>query len=123
MNSNQVPDDVWINLKILSGLPPHKRLNTASKLYYQEEDSVWTTIRRSLTSACREQTVGTIDELIMRCKRAFDEHGEIPKLAKHIEAAKAGVKNLRKTYSGDPTTQASIDRLLDKMDECVAKIE
>ena len=119
---DEIPDEVWINLKILASLPTNTRLNTSNKLFYHEQDGAWTTVRRSLTGASRTSTVDSIDALIMACKRAFEEHGnDIPKLAKHLEEARTGIYSLRKTYSGDATTQAALDRIIDKMDECVSQ--
>ena len=116
---DDVPDDVWINLKILASLKTQMRLNTGNKLFYHESESTWTSLRRSFTGCSRQSTVDCIDELVMTCQRALQQKTN-PKLIKHLQNARLGIQNLKKTYCGDATTQASIDRLLDKIDVCLS---
>jgi len=122
-----VDDEVWINLKILAKLQTQTRVNTAAKLFQHEDDSVWTSLRRSLNGSSRAATVDRINELVETCRRGLDKcqkdiGGTVKaRLVQHLHDARLGIENLKKTYDGDATTQAALDRVLDKVDDCTHK--
>ena len=120
-----VDDEVWINLKILAKLQTQTRVNTATKLFQHEDDSVWTSLRRSLNGSSRAATVDRINELVETCQRGLKKKGDADgtvkaRLLQHLQDARLGIENLKKTYDGDATTQAALDRVLDKVDDCTA---
>ena len=119
-----VDDEVWINLKILAKLQTQTRVNTATKLFQHEDDSVWTSLRRSLNGSSRAATVDRINELVETCQRGLKKKGVTDgtvkaRLLQHLQDARLGIENLKKTYDGDATTQAALDRVLDKVDDCM----
>ena len=107
-------DNLWINLKILSKLPPHAKLNTQHELFYIEYNSLFsfTSIKRMIRGDNRTIAIKRIDKLV---KDSVDALNNDPTIKTHLEGAMYGLENLKKTYSNDITIIASIDRIIDKI--------
>ena len=107
-------DNLWINLKILSKLPPHAKLNTQHELFYIEYNSSFsfTAIKRMIRGDNRSIAIKRIDKLV---KDSIDALNDDSTIKTHLEGAMYGLENLKKTYSNDITTIASIDRIIDKI--------
>ena len=115
-------ETVFINLKILSALPPYARLNTCHELFQIEVDNTWSIswVWRLLRGDNRREAVKRIDSLVDSATAYIAEASgkEKARMRQHVAGAKQGCNNLRETYRKDYTTLASLDRILDKM-ECV----
>ena len=63
-----------------------------------------------------------IDELVSQCTQdiASADTAEAQSLRKHLVTAAGGIRMLRDTYGADATTQASLDRVLDKLEQAVS---
>ena len=107
-------DNLWINLKILSKLPPYAKLNTQHELFYIEYNSFFsfTAIKRMIRGDNRSIAIKRIDKLV---KDSIDALNDDSTIKTHLEGAMYGLENLKKTYSNDITTIASIDRIIDKI--------
>lgn len=107
-------DNLWINLKILSKLPPHVKLNTQHELFYIEYNSLFsfTSIKRMIRGDNRSIAIKRLDKLVKDSIEALTSDSTIKT---HLEGAIYGLENLKKTYSNDITTIASIDRIIDKI--------
>ena len=107
-------DNLWINLKILSKLPPYAKLNTQHELFYIEYNSFFsfTAIKRMIRGDNRSIAIKRIDKLV---KDSIDALNNDSTIKTHLEGAMYGLENLKKTYSNDITTIASIDRIIDKI--------
>lgn len=107
-------DNLWINLKILSKLPPHAKLNTQHELFYIEYNSLFsfTSIKRMIRGDNRTIAIKRIDKLV---KDSVDALNNDSTIKTHLEGAMYGLENLKKTYSNDITIIASIDRIIDKI--------
>ena len=59
-------DNLWINLKILSKLPPYAKLNTQHELFYIEYNSLFsfTSIKRMIRGDNRSIAIKRIDKLV-----------------------------------------------------------
>ena len=107
-------DNLWINLKILSKLPPYAKLNTQHDLFYIEYNSFFsfTSIKRMIRGDNRSIAIKRIDKLVKDSIEALNDDSTIKT---HLEGAMYGLENLKKTYSNDITIIASIDRIIDKI--------
>ena len=107
-------DNLWINLKILSKLPPYAKLNTQHELFYIEYNSLFsfTSIKRMIRGDNRSIAIKRIDKLV---KESIEVLNNDSTIKTHLEGAMYGLENLKKTYSNDITTIASIDRIIDKI--------
>ena len=112
-------ETVFINLKILSALPPYARLNTCHELFRIEDDgSVLSWVWRLLRGDNRREAIKRIDTLVDQAGEFITKRTgkEQSRMRAHVQEAKQGCLNLRETYRKDYTTLASLDRILDKMD-------
>ena len=109
-------DNLWINLKILGKLPPYSKLNTQHDLFYIENNTVFsfTPIKRMIRGDNRSIAIKKLNRLI---KDSIDVLNKDSTIKNHLENAIYGLENLKKTYSNDITTIASIDRIIDKIKE------
>jgi len=107
-------DNLWINLKILSKLPPYAKLNTQHELFYIEYNSLFsfTSIKRMIRGDNRSIAIKRIGKLVKDSIEALNDDSTIKT---HLEGAMYGLENLKKTYSNDITTIASIERIIDKI--------
>ena len=132
MQNTLSPSDViWINLKILSMLPPYHRLNAQNELFYIEKVSYFSGIWRYFRGDNRNWTIKRLDDLIQKCEahlqNHLDQQQKKPKTRKtsnmreHLKKARSGLLNLQETYARDVTTTASIGRLLDKIDALIVE--
>jgi hypothetical protein len=114
-------DVVWINLKVLARIPPYHRLNTHNELFYIEKNSLWNPVAlwRFFRGDNREAAIKRIDDLVEKATVMLDKitvNHVYRKLVDHLVGAKQGLQNLQKTYLEDLTMTASIERLLDKIE-------
>ncbi len=121
-------DTIWINLKVLARLPPYHRINTHNELFQVEKNTLWhpAALWRFLRGDNRELAIKRIDDLIEKAMVLSDKiaNGPMaPRLLLHLRDAKQGLLNLKKTYLGDLTAQASLDRLLDKIESLLPPVE
>jgi len=123
---------VWINLKILSKIPPYHRLNTQHELFSIEQNSFWnpSSLWRFVRGDNRALAIKRIGSLVEKATLMLDKSAAdnwppsansaptdpvYENLLQHLRGAKHGLINLKKTYEDDFTTNASLDRLLDKI--------
>lgn len=123
MNTLGPHDVIWINLKVLSRLPPYHRINAQNELFYIEPYHWFGGIWRFFRGDNRHWTIKRIDDLIQKARTICQAQNEKPKIKKammeHLRACTAGLNNLKETYAKDVTTTASIDRILDKVEKLV----
>jgi hypothetical protein len=112
-------DVIWINLKVLSKIPPFHRLNTQNELFYIESNSFFhpAFLLRWVRGDNRILTVKRIDELISKSAEMIDRlDGEsVKSLKQHLTDSQRGLINMKQTYEGDITIISSIERLIDKI--------
>ena len=113
-------DVVWINLKVLAKIPPYHRINTQNELFYIEKNTLWhpSSLWRFFRGDNRELAIKRIDDLIEKATVMLEKvtpESVYENLLQHLRNAENGLVNLQKTYVDDFTTNASIDRLLDKI--------
>ena len=116
-------DEHYINLKILASLPKQTRLDSTGALLRHEQARWWTALKRSWLGDGRAQTVQRVDALVCRCAAIIAAQAstdEAASLRQHLVNAANGIRNLRATYAGDATAQASLDRVLDKLERALA---
>ena len=121
-------DVVWINLKVLSKIPPYHRINTQNELFYIEKNSFWSpsSLWRFFRGDNRELAIKRIDDLIEKATVLLDKiqaESVYKHLLQHLRQAENGLLNLKKTYGDDFTTNASIDRLLDKVHSLLPPVD
>ena len=72
-------DNLWINLKILSKLPPYAKLNTQHELFYIEYNSFFsfTSIKRMIRGDNRSIAIKRIDKLVKDSIEALNDDSTI----------------------------------------------
>jgi hypothetical protein len=115
-SSSPREDHLWINLKILARLPAHCRLNCQDDLFRLQPNTWWESVRRTLQGARRGWCVARVDELVGKAQQhAVNFPRARESMVKHLLAAAEGLRNLQVTYEHDVTTQAAVERVLDKI--------
>ena len=122
MDAEVRQDTVWINLKILAQLPPYCRINTQNELFSIERET-WAFFTRWLRGDHRGLTIKRVDDLISKGRALLFEYKlqrkkkEYKNMITHLSNSSKGLLQLKKTYENDYTALASIDRILDKIEE------
>ena len=130
-------DTVWINLKVVAGVPPRHRINTQHVLFYHQPPTWWTSVCRTVQGARRTTCVQRIAALVDTALRALrrtrrgggepggaaaDAHAaDSTAWETHLVGAARGIQRLRTTtYGTDATVGAALDRVVDKIRPWIA---
>ena len=108
-----------INLRIIAQMQPFQRINAKEELLGIEPDGWSTPWTRWLRADDRAVCMRRISEIVDECNtllRKTDTHEKLrEKVVKGLDAARPGLRNLRKTYEHDIKTAAHIDLIVDKV--------
>ena len=136
------------NLKVLSQVPQNGRIAISrGGIIYLEEETLYTCIKRFLFDDGRRQSVAEIqrnvqdatdkaDDLLNSRYMQYDDggHPQFPDdyqkrldhlqlLCTELEAATAGMENLKCTYRDDATTIAALDLLITRVNFSLKKFK
>lgn len=115
-------DDLVTNLKILSKLEQNKKIMAKDNIINIEQDYlIPESIRRAYRGDSRDITIKKIDNIMMKSIQVTNDN--IFDLKEYIISTKAGINNLRETYSECQKTQARLSTILDKIDRFISNEE
>ena len=114
MSQQNEIDELIINLKILAKLEQNKKLMAKESLLNIETESfIPENIRRRYRGDSRDVTIKKIDEIIVK-SIIFTNENKFD-FKSYIMNSLSGIKNLSKTYSDCPKTQARLSTIMDKI--------
>ena len=124
-------DTVWINLKVVAGVPPRHRINTQHVLFYHQPPTWWTSVCRTVQGArrttCVQRIAALVDTALRALRRTRRGGGDAAHAADstawetHLVGAARGIQRLRTTtYGTDATVGAALDRVVDKIRPWIA---
>jgi len=113
MNISDVEyDEVVINLKVIASITVNSKLYTKGPLLNLEQDSyIPQSVRRWYRQDSRDDAIKKIDRVITK-SITFSRN---PAILKYLKEAKAGILNMKDTYSLCIQTVARLDTILDKI--------
>ena len=96
-----------INLRVIAKIKSGDKLNVADTRFFGIDQGLWSSITRWLRYDNRQRTLDRVEATLqhaaqMECTAALREL---------VDAAKNGLRELAKTYAGDPTTIARLEVL------------
>ena len=142
--SNVINDKLFINLKILGKIQKNGRISRSTDgIIALENESMYQSIKRFITSDSRKQSVFEINSIInetsdflnsiinSKCMNKFyyntDEYYKncesISLILNELKFAKMGIEHLRFTYEGDANIASQLDIIILKISSIVKDIE
>ena len=121
-------DVLLINLKIVSKMKPHSKLNTKNCLLYVDDNCdtiIPTFLRRYWRGDDRISAIRRLVDIADKCEEFISKErpsGELEQLQGHLKAAKIGISSLKVTYRDDPTAVASLDRVIDRFAQLIISL-
>lgn len=138
-----IPDNLLINLKILSKIQKNGRIaRSCDGIIALENDTYYQPIKRFISHDSRKQAVFEINSIITECintlnhilnskytHKTFYKTEEYQKnlenlnlLITEMELAKIGILNLRFTYQNDPNISSQLDIMILKINTTVRDV-
>lgn len=104
-----------INLKVLSKLQPHQRLDTSGSLYHisSPAQAFWISLTRWWSGARRSIDIARIQTLYESAMGELEASGEHAVLRAAMADSLTGLEHLKTTYDGDVTAVANIEYIID----------
>lgn len=114
MSSDAEYDEMVVNLKVIASITVNSKLYTKGSLLNLEQASIVPeSIRRWYRQDNRDEAIKKIDRTITK---SMSYATKSPQLLQYLKDAKAGILNMKDTYSLCVQTSARLDTILDKID-------
>jgi hypothetical protein len=108
-----------INLRVLSSLESHYRLDTTESLFKIHQSAHWIPVwmKRWWASQNRQTDISRIQSLYQKAIEFLKENNEAraTRMLQYVNDSKTGLQNLKTTYTNDKTMVALIDVILDSV--------
>jgi hypothetical protein len=108
-----------INLRVLSSLESHYRLDTTETLFKIHQAANWIPVwmKRWWASQNRQTDISRIQSLYQKAIEFLKEPDEAKsaRMSQYVSDSKNGLQNLKTTYTNDKTMAALIDVILDSV--------
>jgi hypothetical protein len=108
-----------INLRVLSSLESHNRLDTTESLFKIHQAANWIPVwmKRWWASQNRQTDISRIQTLYQKAIEFLKEPDEAraTRMSQYVNDSKTGLQNLKTTYTNDKTMLALIDVILDSV--------
>lgn len=108
-----------INLRVLSSLESHYRLDTTESLFKIHQAANWIPVwmKRWWASQNRQTDISRIQSLYQKAIEFLKENHEAraTRMLQYVNDSKTGLQNLKTTYTNDKTMVALIDVILDSV--------
>ena len=108
-----------INLRVLSSLESHSRLDTTETLFKIHQAATWIPVwmKRWWASQNRQTDISRIQSLYQRAISFVKETegAKSSRMSVYVNDSKNGLQNLKTTYTNDKTMVALIDVILDSV--------
>lgn len=115
----ELSEILMINLKVVSHLDPHVKLDTGGTLYRAYSQyfvPTWTL--RWWQGRSRAVDINKIHQLYVNCIELIETaHKDSERLKEDMQASIKGLKNLKMTYQDDITITSQIEVILSKVNE------
>ena len=123
-------DPLLLDLKILSEVGQHEKIQTKSSEITVTPDSFMLAFIRFLSRESRHSNLARITDLLTKTAREIDEftsgrrHSAVilERIKLHLINARGGIENLAYTYRTDANTKSKLGIQIDKLDDMVATI-
>jgi hypothetical protein len=114
MSSDAEYDELVVNLKVISLIAVNSKLYTKGSLLNLEQASIIPeSIRRWYRQDNRDEAIKKIDRTITK---SISYITKSPQIVQYLKDSKAGILNMKDTYSLCVQTSARLDTILDKID-------
>jgi len=114
MSSDTEYDELVVNLKVISLIAVNSKLYTKGSLLNLEQASIIPeSIRRWYRQDNRDEAIKKIDRTITKSMSYVTKS---PQIVQYLKDSKAGILNMKDTYSLCVQTSARLDTILDKID-------
>ena len=135
-----IPDNLLINLKILSKIQKNGRIaRSYDGIISLESDVYYQAVKRFMSSDSRKQAVFEINSIVTECLATVrnmlnskyvaasfshtDEYGKTCEslllIVHEMELAKQGIEHLKFTYQSDPNIVSQLDIIILKLTGCI----
>ena len=119
-------ENILINLRVLSRLQCHTRLNTTETLFRIHTPANWipTWAKRWWSAQNRVTDISRIRNVYTNSiKYVNSNHSESDRIKKYLKDSLNGLNNLKTTYVNDVTTVALIDVVVDNVTQLLGPNE
>jgi hypothetical protein len=107
--------NLLINLKVLSKLRPHQRIDTTASLFSicSPTQSIWLSITRWWTGARRTVDIARIQTLYEKAITEVTQTDDATVILNAMKDSLVGLEHFKTTYEGDSTSVANIEYIID----------
>lgn len=107
--------NLLINLKVLSKLRPHQRIDTTASLFSicSPTQSIWLSITRWWTGARRTVDIARIQTLYEKAITEVTQTDDASVILNAMKDSLVGLEHFKTTYEGDSTSVANIEYIID----------
>ena len=115
-----------INLKVMTQLEPHVKLDTSQSLFraYSTNHYAPAWLRRWYYGSSRTVDMSKVHQLYQNAVELIcTEHPDLVRIKEDLLASVKGIKNLKITYQDDITISSQLDVILGNIDEICKKEE
>ena len=107
--------NLLINLKVLSKLRPHQRIDTTASLFSicSPTQSIWLSITRWWSGARRTVDIARIQTLYEKAITEVTQTDDSSVILNAMKDSLVGLEHFKTTYEGDSTSVANIEYIID----------
>jgi len=107
--------NLLINLKVLSKLRPHQRIDTTAALFRicSPTQSLWLSITRWWTGSRRSVDIARIQTLYEKAITEVAQTDDTSVILNAMRDSLIGLEHFKTTYEGDSTSVANIEYIID----------
>ena len=107
--------NLLINLKVLSKLRPHQRIDTTASLFSicSPTQSIWLSITRWWNGARRTVDIARIQTLYEKAITEITQMDDATVILNAMKDSLVGLEHFKTTYDGDSTSVANIEYIID----------
>ena len=107
--------NLLINLKVLSKLRPHQRIDTTASLFSicSPTQSIWLSITRWWNGARRTVDIARIQTLYEKAITEITQTDDATVILNAMKDSLVGLEHFKTTYEGDSTSVANIEYIID----------
>jgi len=107
--------NLLINLKVLSKLRPHQRIDTTASLFRicSPTQSLWLSFTRWWTGSRRSVDIARIQTLYEKAITEVTQTDDASVILNAMRDSLVGLEHFKTTYEGDSTSVANIEYIID----------
>ena len=107
--------NLLINLKVLSKLQPHQRIDTTGSLFriLSPTQSFWNSFKRWWTGSQRSVDIARVQTLYEKAMSEVVQSDDTSVILNAMRDSLVGLEHFKTTYDGDSTAVANIEYIID----------